>query len=198
MKSAQKISFLIPTLGRPEGLKRCLESIKKLNYPQELIEVLVVEDEPRQGVPKRVKELALRATGDWMVYASNDTEFTPDSLTTAINEGDTGFVAFNTDIARPDEGTICEHFMIRRDLVERLNYEIFDCDFYHQGCDNYLWEQMKKWGVAKHSNDAKVIHYHFSRGAEFDPVYQLTWGDKTKIQHDRDLLKKKLEKLYAK
>lgn len=38
------VSIIIPTLNDAAGLGRCLESIKKQNYPQELIEIIVVDD----------------------------------------------------------------------------------------------------------------------------------------------------------
>jgi glycosyltransferase involved in cell wall biosynthesis len=142
------MTFVIPTLGREEGLKRCVDSIKNLNYPQDKIEIIIKEDslENRTGVPKLVKQGYEESTGDWIVFASNDTEFTPDSINEALWEGADGYVAFNTGLILPDEGNINEHFMIRRDIVEKIG-EIFDTDFWHVGCDNLLWAKMKKLGI---------------------------------------------------
>ncbi len=96
------MSFVIPTLGRPEGLRRLLDSISKLNWPQDKIELIVIEDEPRLGVPKRVNEGVAKATGDWIVFAANDLEFTPDSLIIAFRtamENSKLFMSFNTNSA---------------------------------------------------------------------------------------------------
>jgi len=190
-----KISFVIPTLGREEGLKRCIDSIKALNYPQDKIEIIVKQDsfEDRIGVPKLVKQGYEESTGDWIVFASNDTEFTPESINEALIDGDGGYVAFNTGTVYPDEGNINEHFMIRRDIVKKIG-EIFDTDFFHCGCDNLLWAKMKKLGIAKRSERSVVNHYHFAKenGGKWDKVYELAYSMK---DADRALLKEKLAQL---
>jgi glycosyltransferase involved in cell wall biosynthesis len=190
-----KMTFIIPTLGREEGLKRCVDSIKKLNYPQHRIEIIIKEDslENRTGVPKLVKQGFEESTGDWIVFASNDTEFTPDSINEALWEGKDGYVAFNTGLILPDEGNINEHFMIRRDIVAKIG-EIFDTDFWHVGCDNLLWAKMKKLGIAKRADKAVVKHYHWSKTTDrkMDEVYKTGWSH---VEEDRVLLKKKLAEL---
>jgi len=189
-----KVTILIPTLGRPEGLQKCLESIKRLNYPQELIEVQCEEDEPRLGVPKRVKKLYEQSSGDVLVFASNDTEFTENCLIHAVIESkEHGLVALNTGPVSVDEGNICEHFLIRRDIVEKIG-EIFDTDFFHVGVDNLLWAKCKKIGEAFRSNNAIMIHNHFSKtkSQTMDSVAKLGWSN---ADADRELLKKKLAEL---
>lgn len=188
-----KLTFVIPTLGREEGLKRCVESIKKLNYPQDKIEIIIKQDsfENRIGVPKLLKQGVEESTGEWIVFASNDTEFTPDSINEALYAGKDGFVAFETGPVLPDEGNICEHFMIRKDIIAKIG-EVFDTDFYHCGCDNLLWAKMKKLGIACRSYTAIVKHYHFTKGAENDKTYQLGWSH---VAEDRALLKTKLAQL---
>jgi glycosyltransferase involved in cell wall biosynthesis len=192
------ISIIIPSLGRPDGLKLCLESIEKLHYPKDKIEVCVINDEPRIGVPKRLAEGVSKTKGDFIVFMANDTEFDPDCLLIAVRESrgeGKGLVSFNDGPLLPDEGNIC-HFMIRRDLLPKLDREeIFSTDFYHQGCDNWLWAQCKKLGEAHHSENARIVHHHFSRGAQYDEVNAIAWGDPERVQHDRDLLKEKLAKL---
>ncbi len=231
------VAFLVPTLGRPEGLKRCLESIKNLDYPQEKIHVLVSSDgekvsqeikdlypnftfrahNERQGVPKNVKSMVQRFVDDvddrgvrffdcidYFLYASNDIEFHPLSLISAIKTAqDNGklFMSFNTQGEKgvlPDNGNICEHFMIHRSLVKKLNYEIFDTDFYHVGVDNLLWAKMEKINHSMWCKRAVVNHYHFSQtGKEMDDVYKLAWK-KEMVEKDRALLQKKLEELHNK
>lgn len=196
-----KLSFIIPTLGRSEGLARCLESIKRLNYPEDRIEVLAQEDEPRIGVPKRVKELAAKATGDWIVYASNDIEFTPDSIMSAFitaKHNNKLFMAFNTGNVSEDRGNICEHFMLHSSLLKQLNGEIFDTEFNHVGVDNLLWAKMEKLNYAMRCERAKVIHHHFSTNtAPYDEVYAKAWNEES-VKHDRELLQKKLRELSLK
>lgn len=185
-----KISFIIPTLGREDGLKRCLNSIKYLDYPQDKIEIIVKQDsfENRIGVPKLVKQGVEESTGEWIVFASNDTEFTPNSILQALYEGEKGYVAFNTGNVSPDEGNINEHFMIRKDIIEKIG-EVFDTDFYHCGCDNLLLAKMRKLGVFVRSEKAVVKHYHFTQGFEMDETFKLGWSH---VEEDRALLAKKL------
>ena len=194
-----RISILIPTLGRPEGLQKCKDSIEKLTYDLKgSIEVLSEEDEPRMGVAKRLNGLVAKSTGEYLVYASNDIEFTPDSLMLAylkMKREDLDLVAFNTGELLPDEGNICEHFMITKKFVdEKLGGKIFCEDMNHVGVDNLLWAQAKKYGKAERCVEAVVIHNHFTRGANFDSTYALGW-DEEKVKQDREKLKVKLDNL---
>lgn len=189
----QKITFVIPTLGREEGLQRCLDSIKALNYLPDKIEVIVKYDsyENRIGVPRLLKQGVEESTGDWIVFASNDTEFTPNSIIEALAEGKDGYVAFNTGPLLPDEGNANEHFMIHKDIINKIG-EVFDTDFWHAGCDNLLMAKMKKLGIFKRADKAIVRHYHFSQGTNYDKTYQLGWSH---VDEDRALLAKKLSEL---
>lgn len=216
IRNLPKVSFVIPTLGRSEGLKLCVESIKKLNYPQELIEIVIVSDgeqlewnderhvvmvqnDTRQGVPKSVKRGFELSTGDYIVYASNDVEFHPDSLIQAVlaaEDDNYKLVAFNTGPVSPDEGNICEHFLIDSEFVDaHLNGEIFDTEFFHVGVDNLLWAKAKKFGKVYRHPTAFVAHHHFSRtGKEMDDVAKIAWNE-DRVKHDRELLAKKLTDL---
>lgn len=216
-----KMSFIIPTLGRPDGLKRCVGSIKNLNYPQDKVEIIIVHDgetptnwekdwgsdtqitisysTERQGVPKAVGQGLSLSTGDWIVYASNDIEFTPDSIIIALkvaNDNSKNFMSFNTGDFGPEKGNQAEHFMIHRKMIPKINNEIFDTEFIHAGCDTYLWAQMEKLGQAMRCMRSIVHHYHFSRpgGGEMDEVNKLVWTDEI-VARDRDLLDKKLSAL---
>lgn len=215
------VSFVIPTMKRPEGLQRCIESIKNLNYPQDKIEMIVLHDneeavaqsgeniyvtssKERVGVPKNVKRGVEASRGTWVVYASNDIEFTPDSLIIALKTAQSNgkmFMAFNTQGENgilPDEGNICEHFMIHRNLIKKLNNEIFDTDFNHVGVDNLLWAKMKKIGQEMWCKRAVVNHYHFTLpNVEFDDVYKLAWKEES-VKKDRELLQSKLTELDSK
>ena len=192
--SLPSVSIILPTLGRPAGLQRCLESIKKLNYPENLIELKVIEDVPRKGVPFRMKEGVESTTGEVIVFAANDIEFTPDSLILAVlNTKKKGLVAFNTGEVGFDKGNICEHFAIRRDMLPRIGGEVFDTRFHHCGVDNLLWAKCEKLGEAMRDENAIVKHFHFSTGkSKMDEVYTLGWE---KYEEDRQLLAQELAKL---
>lgn len=192
------ISILVPTLSRTKGLGKCLISIMKLNYPPNLLELWVKEDCEHIGVPKMVKQGVEETEGDWIVYASNDIEFYPDSINQALKLHEItgkGLISFNTGEVYPDRGNELEHFMIKRDMVHLLDKgEVFDTDFHHTCVDNYLLAQAEKLNEYARAANAIVKHNHFSKGAEFDEVYKLGWSH---VDQDRELLKKKLEKLYA-
>lgn len=188
-----RCSIVLPTLGREDGLRRCLTSINNLHYPKHLIEVIVL-DGPGT-VPEKVAKGLKQATGEVLVYAANDMTFEPGSLYKAVLEAQRtrGLVAFGGSRVLPDEGNICEHFVIHRDLIPLLeNGEIFSTDFNHVGVDNWLWAQAKKLGKATHLEEAKVTHHHFSHGSKYDEVYAKGWA---LIEKDRAILNQKLETL---
>lgn len=198
------VSIILPTLGREEGLKRCLDSITALNYPKEKIDVKVLHDsfgEDRKGVPLLVKQGVEETKGEWIVFAANDIEFAPDALIIAISDGlreKKSLVSFNTGDFGEEKGNQCEHFAIRRDFLPHINGEIFDTEFYHAGCDTYLWAQAEARGEAMRSMRAIVTHHHFSRGnIEPDEVAKLAWK-KDMVEKDRKLLKRKLTALARK
>jgi glycosyltransferase involved in cell wall biosynthesis len=188
-----KVSFIIPTLDREKGLKRCLDSIKNLNYPKDKIEIIIEKDnfEDRVGVPKLLKQGIEKSTGEWIVFASDDTEFTPDSIREALKVGAGGYVAFNTGELLADGGNRNEHFIIRKDIIEKIG-EVFDTEFYHVGCDNLLAAKMDKLGIFVRADKAVIKHYHFSTGAEMDKTYEVAWSH---VNEDRALLTKKLAEL---
>ena len=184
-----KISIIVPTILRPDGVERLKRSIDILNYPKELIETIIIEDEPRIGVPKRVKEWFEKSNWDYVVYAANDMEFTPDSIIVALLDN-IDLVAFNAWPLYPDQWNICEHFIIRSQFVrDNLNGEIFDTDFHHIWVDNLLWAKVNKYGVAKRNENAIIIHNHFSKTWVMDEVYSIAYS---RASEDRELLAKKL------
>lgn len=195
----QTVSIIIPHLpnkGREQGLYRCLDSIRRLSYPQDKIEVLIMDD-PALTVPKKVNDGYKRSTGQILAYAATDMEFTPDSLSQAVNALETQgkrLVSFNPGVPiLPDEGNICEHMIISRTLADEFG-EIFSEDFFHLGCDNFLWARAKKLNEAYYCEQAKVIHHHFSHGKPMDEVHKIGWS---RVAEDRAMLAKKLALLHT-
>ena len=184
-----KISILIPTLGRPEGLKRCLNSIRKLNYPEHLIEVIIRDGE--ETVPEKIAKMFKGSTGDYIIYLANDTEIDPECINEALKLKKR-LVSFNEGPLLPDNGNICCHFMIKKTLVYEIGGQIFDTDFHHVGVDNLLWAICDKRGEAVWGENAKIIHHHFSKGEEMDDIYRKGWKH---VEEDRQLLQTKLSLL---
>src|ERR1041385_146864 len=116
------VSFIVPHLGtsirRSVGLQRCIDSIYALKYPQDLIDIKIV-DGP-QTVPEKVKWGVENSHGDWICYMANDTIMAPESLKIALQAAKTHnkrLVAFHDGPVYPDEGNACTHFIIKRDLL---------------------------------------------------------------------------------
>ena len=183
--SLPKIVVLLPHIAgtREEGLKLALQSIASQNYPQELIEVKLLEGDD-ETVPQKVKRgvEGCDKQNDYVVFAADDVQFSPNDFIQAyLHMKDDHFLcAFNTGV---DE---CEHFMFQLEGLDILsNGEIFDTRFHHVGCDNWLWEQMYDKGFATRAHLTNTKHNHFSRGGQMDAVYEKGWN---KTQQDRDLL----------
>ena len=186
-----KISILLPTMNkRPEGLKRCLYSIDKLNYPKELIEIIILDGEGT--VPEKVARGLWQSKGEYIVFAADDMEFEKDCIWEALQE-DKGLVGFNAGPVSMDNGNICEHFMIKKDFVKEIGGMIFDTEFHHVGCDNLLYHQALKKNQFAWSPKAIITHNHFSKGAEYDEVYAKGWSQ---VENDRKILERKLQELY--
>jgi glycosyltransferase involved in cell wall biosynthesis len=196
-KSLPKISIILPTIGREEGINRCVDSILNLDYPQENIETLIIEDKPRLGLPKRLKEGVEKSTGEYIVYAADDMEFLPDCLLQALScANEAALVTFNTGKLLEDEGNICEHFIIKKSFISKIGGEIFDTDFNHVGVDNLLWEKCKKLNQAKRCENARINHHHFSITGVKDEYYEASWNHDSLVK-DRELFVKKMEELNA-
>jgi mannosyltransferase OCH1-like enzyme/glycosyltransferase involved in cell wall biosynthesis len=186
-----RVAFVIPSLGRPEGLKRCVDSIDGLYYPKHLVTILA--DAGDDTVPVKVNRMCRAAKADAFFFAANDVEFSdPWCLYRAAKSSrEHGLVAVNTGPLLPDKGNVCEHFLIRKDLFDRLG-EVFSERFHHVGCDNLLWAKASRLGEAFRDETARLTHHHFSRGAPMDEVYRKGWSQ---VEQDRAVLKEELEKL---
>lgn len=191
-KKLPSVNFVIPQLGREAGLLKCINSIHGLNYPSELIKVSVIEGD--ETVPEKVHNAVSENSSDYICYAANDMFFEPNSLLAAIIDSITlkmGLVSFNEGPLLQDNGNICTHFIIRKDLIGAIG-QIFDTRFQHAGCDNLLWAKCKKLGQAHRSENAIIVHNHFSKGSDFDSVYQKGWSN---VKQDRELLQVEIERL---
>lgn len=181
------VSIILPHLGREDGLQKCLNSIELLNYPKDLIDINVVHGD--ETVPEKVKDAIQYDDANYFCYAANDMTLEPNCLLIAIIQSillNKGLVSFNEGPLLEDKGNICTHFIIKKQLIEKIGGEIFDTRFNHVGVDNLLWKKCLDINEAHYCAEAKIIHNHFSKGAEFDEVYKKGWD---KVEEDRKILK---------
>ena len=189
-----KVCIVIPQLGREEGLEGCIMSIMNLNYPETFVYLQIIEGD--QTVPEKLKIGVEKSEEEYICYAANDMEFESNCLKNAVIASvinKKGLVSFNEGALLPDKGNICTHFIIHKNLISKLEREeIFCTEFTHCGVDNYLWAQASKLNQAMWCGDAKIHHNHFSKGREYDEVYEKGWKN---CEQDRELLKVKLSML---
>jgi len=155
-----QLPFVSVLLPKTVKNKSCLESIERLNYPKELLEVLVEGDQTSPDRYESLDNLQKRARGDLMVFAANEMEFDPQALIIAAIESENyGLVSFK-EITLPDgEGNVCRCFVMRRDLISRMEKGAKFCQpFKPLTCDQYLWEQAENLGASYHSEKAKIKH----------------------------------------
>jgi glycosyltransferase involved in cell wall biosynthesis len=184
-----KISIILPTLDRPEGLKRCLDSIEALNYPKEKLQIIIMDGD--DTVPIKMKRALWQVDGEYIVYAASDMTFHPDCIYNALQTGK-ALTAFNDGEVLPDKGNICTHFMIRKDIIPKIGGEIFSTRFFHVGCDNLLHAKAEKLGEFVRCENAYIEHNHFSKGAPMDDTYKKGWS---RVEEDRKILEEELKKL---
>lgn len=187
------LAVIIPQLGREEGLKKCVESIRQSNYPQDLINIYIIEGS--NTVPNKVKTGVEQSTESYIVYAANDMTFDKNCLRNAVEASlkfDKALVSFNEGAILPDQGNICTHFLIRRDFIDKIGGEVFDTSLKHRGVDNILWKKCEKLNQALWCEFAKIDHRHFSKGYTFDSIYEKGWHSS---EEELQLVKDKLSNI---
>ena len=55
--SVPTISLVIPVFERPEDIRRCLEGVSALDYPQDLLQIIVVDNNSQDTTPEVVREM---------------------------------------------------------------------------------------------------------------------------------------------
>ena len=65
-------SVIVPTRDRPEELERCIAAIEALDYPKELLEVVVVEDVEGRGPAAARNEGISRSSGELLAFTDDD------------------------------------------------------------------------------------------------------------------------------
>lgn len=194
-----KVSICIPTLGRPDKLHRLLDKIKE-NAGYSNYEVLVgVDDFPpnNKGVPKILKELVEKSTGELVMYLGNDCIPEKDFLQLAVFRmikefpDMDGMVSLNDGYWTGEFGT---HFLASKKLLTYLQGEFFHTGYFHNGADNELSERCRKIGKYVWAWEARVYHDHpvqtGCQPKDIDEVYKLAFRE-DRVDHDRKLLQER-------
>lgn len=197
-----KVHVVLPTLGRPDKLNRCLRAIKE-NAGYRNYEVSVLPDQPPPGnigVPKLLKQFTDNHSSDELiVYLGNDCVPQPGFLRQAVYAMLRHFPRLPGLIGLNDgywHGEVATHWMAGGALLYMLDGELFHTGYHHTGCDNELTERCRKMGKYHWEERAVVLHDHPTGSGnspeQADEVYKLGWQHR---EEDIALLKKRSEEL---
>jgi len=198
-----KVSICIPTLGRPEKLKRLIDSIH-LNAGYDNYEIIVREDQPipnNVGAPKMLKECVKDSKGQLVMFLGNDCIGEKDFLKEAVFAMARAFPNLDGMIGLNDqhwpEGYVATHWLASKALLPHLGGEFFNTNYHHVGCDNELQGRCELIGKYKWSENAKIFHDHpvnskWQKGV--DEIYNDSYHT-FKHVHDIELLKKRAKEL---
>jgi len=198
-----KVSIVIPTLDRPEGLQRCIREIhNNANYDN--YEIIIESDSftDRQGVPKVLKRGVEKSTGELVMFLANDIIPQPNFLFNAVIAMAIHYPDLDGLIGLNDmywKGQFATHWLASKKLLPYLDGEFFHTGYHHTGCDNELTERCKLINRYHWAENAKVYHDHpVQKGAlivkDNDRVYQIAYSPENLV-HDRELLYSRAEKL---
>lgn len=212
----KRVSVVVPTLGRPEKLKRLVEHIKQ-NAWWPNYEIIVVHDgeeiqpfdgvfsirnEERQGVPKTLKRGVEVSSGDLVMYLGNDCIPYPGFMVQALykqyqafGEKMDGLVGLNDMYWH---GEFATHWLASKDLLPMLDGEFFHTGYNHCGCDNELTERCRKAGKYMWAEHALVYHDHPVQTGfqtkDQDWIYAIAYN-KEKTRADQELLHRRAAEL---
>lgn len=191
-----KVTIVLPTLGRPEKLQRCLTLIRQ-NAGYSNYEVIVKCDEfppHNRGVPLLVKEAVAESTGELVMYLGNDCVPQKDFLLYAVLDMARWFPDLDGMVGLNDgywKGECATHWLASKKLLTYLGGEFFHTGYFHAGCDNELTERCRLINKYGWSERAFVGHDHpvvtGFKPEQLDEVHRVGYADR-RLEHDRCLL----------
>jgi len=197
-----KVSIVIPSLGREDKLKRCLDAIKE-NAGYDNYEIIVEYDslDDRQGAPKTLKKGVEKSTGELVAFIGNDCIPRKNFLINAIIAMHRHFPDLDGLIGFNDcywKGEFATHWLASKRLLPYLGGEFFHTGYYHVACDNELTERVKQLGKYHWEESAVIYHDHpgihgagnWEKGWDQDPGYKYAYSREV-IEHDRALIEKR-------
>lgn len=193
-----KISFIIPSRDRPEGLRRAIDSIIATRGQHE-VEIVVVLDEPDQasvaavssyedvkvvitgpgdaylGKPQDKYNLGYaQTTGDWIVTGADDITFdTPNWIDECLRINKKGYVGLSD--GGQDPNWVCVLVMASRQYIDTVMRGYVGLPWYHVWWADVEWaERARRAGAYAPCTTIKLTHYHWLRGnAASDKIYEL-------------------------
>ena len=190
------LQILIPSKGRPESLKRCVESIDIGCYiyitvtshddilSSTTTDIDYLELMPNSSVIECQNRMARNMHGHKLPIA-DDVEFDKGSIRKALNILEDGVVGFNVTNM---QSTDTSFMLISEEYYNK--YGLFYEEYKHFFADTEYGEQAKKRGKFKFCKEATMKHYHPSSGAKIDNTHK--YARRNGIwQHDYNLYKER-------
>jgi len=183
-----KTSILIPVI-REDRVEKCIQAIKdNALVPEEKYEILTLVDKDREGCPKTLKKLVEMSNYGFIMFLADDTVPQNGFLVRAYQAmeklpGGWGLVGLNDGINNGD--VLGTHWLASKTLLDYLeNREFFYTGYKHTQCDLELTEKAKELGRYIWAKDARLIHDHPFRDAQYiDDDYRKVYSDET-TRHD--------------
>ena len=199
----EMISVLIPVI-RPKRAEKCIESIyKNAGLSSELIEIVTKVDKHRVGCPHMIRQLAERATFEWMAFIGDDCIMQAGCLENALKAAEQlpdgwGLVGFNDNLRMAwDRGNVNlnrapAHWMAHKKLLPLLDGDLFHTGYKHCFCDNELAMRCAEIGRYVFCRDAMVFHGHPIFDTKYtDPDYERVYAPDVYV-HDMQLFKRRM------
>jgi cellulose synthase/poly-beta-1,6-N-acetylglucosamine synthase-like glycosyltransferase len=120
--SLPSATVIVPTRRRPQLLARCVASLEALDYPRDLLEIIVIDDEEGVG-PSTARNRGLAsAQGEVVAFTDDDCEPAPDWLRVLAE-------AWMHDPERGYGGTVAN--ALEHDLGAEMAQRIIDAGYRH-------------------------------------------------------------------
>ena len=208
----RKVSVVIPSRDRPEGLLRAVESVLTTAPDAEIVCVLdggdtasaravggmvpwlVFNHDPDAHTAQLWNMGAKKATGDYLVTGADDVVFQPGWLEAAFEAldmiGGDGLVGFNEGTTA--FGELATHFMVSRKYAARgLGGSLMPPPYKHGFTDVEATLRAKRDGRLVFAENARIEHLHPVFGtAEMDDIYRK--GDRS-VRDDERLFKLRMK-----
>ncbi len=204
------ISVVIPSRGRADQLKKCINGLKATTQGHDVQTVIVLDEDDAasinaigatpvtpivlSGEPKNAVEKwnlgAHAASGDWLVLGADDLEWGDGWLEKALTTPNQGFIGFND--GHMDGKELATHYMMTREYSRAHNGGVLAIPHYHSWyLDVEATERAKRAGKFAFAREAYVEHRHplwnkaqmddtYRRGQQWYAIDQQTYAERSR------------------